>query len=116
MKAITGLAKLGAVLGMAAVLSACGGSSPSASDVNKAMDAKMAKDMELMASMLGKDAVAEMAKMAPKVKIVSVKDCTEDDEVYTCSIEAKITQGKNSTAVTEQTSLRKDDSGKWIIL
>lgn len=43
MKAITSLAKLGSVLGMAAVLSACGGDGPSASDVRKAIEAAQAE-------------------------------------------------------------------------
>lgn len=117
MKAITGLAKLGTVLGMAAVLSACGGDGPSASDVRKAIEATQAEQMETLSDMVGKDAAKKMAESAPNVKIASVKDCKEADEgAYICSVEAKVSMGKDSVTKTENMKLRKDDSGKWAIV
>ena len=118
MKAVTGLAKLGTVLGMAAVLSACGGA-PSESDVRKAFEASMAEQKALLSDMggVGADLEKMLENMMPKIEILSVKDCKEADAAaYTCNVEAKVSVGENTTTNTEKLTLRKNDSGDWTVV
>lgn len=116
MSAVKGLVKLGMVLGMAAVLTACGGA-PSESDVRNAFAAAIAERTPLPESGQLTEADKMLAELMPDIEILSLGKCESvENDVYMCLVEAKITVMGRSATKTEKVGLKKDTAGDWILV
>ncbi len=115
MSAVKGLVRLGAVLAMAAVLTACGGA-PSESDVRNAFAAAIAEQTPLPESGLT-EADKKLAELMPNIEVLSLGSCeAAENDVYMCLVEAKITVMGRSATTTQKVGLKKDTAGDWIIV
>lgn len=118
MKAVNKIAQLGLVLGLAAVLTACGGA-PSDKEVRKALEAQIESDMAQMtgglnAAGLGGDA---MDGMMPKIDNISPQGCeAAGNDIYNCTVEATVTMMGMQQTNMQNINLKKNKAGEWKIV
>ena len=119
MKAVTNVAKLGLVLGLAAVLTACGGA-PSDAEVRKAVEAKILqerKQVSGMTGLLGSDFEDMAESMMPKINDISPQGCeAADKDIYNCTVESTMTVMGIEQTIMQDFSFKKNKNGEWKIL
>lgn len=116
MKTVQGFVKLGWVVGLAAVLVACGGA-PSEADIQKALEQEIQLQIDQAAgSNSGADVKETMAALMPKVEKVLLHVCEAlADGAYRCSIEAITSIKQRKMTRRDSVQMTKSPSGEWVI-
>lgn len=119
MKAVTNVAKLGLVLGLAAVLTACGGA-PSDAEVRQALEAKIQSELKQvsgMSGLLGSEFEDMAENMMPKIDNISPQGCeAAENDIYNCTVESTITIMGIQQTNMQEFSFKKNKNGEWKVL
>ncbi len=115
MKTVQGFAKLGWVVGLAAVLVACGGA-PSEADIQKALEQEIQLQIDQAAGSSGADVKGMMAALMPKVDKIVVQGCESlGDDAYRCTVEATTSIKDRTMTHRDSVRMTKSQSGEWKI-
>ncbi|MGO1247858.1 MAG: hypothetical protein ACTHXN_08055 [Oceanisphaera sp.] len=117
MTIINQMAKLGLVLGAAAVLTACGGA-PSDSQVRQVLEEQIERDLAQLSGIAGQAGLEDVAKgMMPKVEDISPQGCeAADNDVYICTVEATVTMMGVQNTEMQDFRFKKNNDGDWKVI
>lgn len=117
MKVVTSAAKLGFVLSLVAVLTACG-DAPSDAEVRKALEEQIQSETEQLKSGLKESGLdGAMAGMMPKIDNISPQGCkAAGNDIYNCTVEAAMTIMGNKQTNMHNISLKKNKDGAWKVV
>ena len=117
MKAVNKIAQLGLVLGLATLLTACGGA-PSDKEVRKALEAQIESDMAQMTGGLNAAGLGgAMDGMMPKIDNISPQGCeAAANDIYNCAVEATVTMMGMQQTNMQNINLKKNKAGEWKIV
>ncbi len=91
MKTVQGFVKLGLVVGVAAVLTACGGGAPSEADVQQALEKEIQLQIDRAAGSSSADVKNVLASLMPKIEKITLHGCESlGDDAYQCTVEAAL--------------------------
>ena len=118
MTIMTKSAKLGWVVGLAALLSACGG--PSDAQVRQALETQIQNDLKQVSGISGLvgSEFGDMAEsMMPKIDNISPQGCEKaENDIYNCTVESTVTVMGVSQTNMQEFSFKKNKAGEWRVV
>ena len=116
MKKVQGLARLGLVSAIAAALTACGASAPTAVDIQKALEQEIQQQIDLAAGNSSADVKEMMATLMPKIEKITVQSCESvADDAFQCTVEATASIKGRMISNTDSVRMSKTPTGAWAI-
>ncbi|ART80375.1 hypothetical protein [Oceanisphaera avium] len=113
------VAKLGALLALATLLTACNGA-PSDAQVRQALEAQIQQDLKQVSGISGLAGpkFEEMAEsMMPKIDNISPQGCeAAGNDIYNCTVESTVTVMGVSNTNMQEFSFKKNQAGEWKVI
>lgn len=116
MKTVQGFVKLGLVVGVTAVLTACGGGAPSEADVQQALEQEIQLQIDRAAGSSSADVKNVLASLMPKIEKITLHGCESlGDDAYQCTVEAASSIKGRKITNTDSVRMTKSNSGDWTL-
>lgn len=115
MKKVQGLAKFGLVVGMVALLAACGGA-PSEADIQAALEQEIQLQIDQAAGVTSPQVKEMLASLMPKIEKIVLQGCESlGDDAYQCKVEATASIKGRMMTNTESVRMTKSKADGWKI-